>query len=99
MPLGGITALLALVRTRPADFHAPILVVQHLAPDFPSILQQLLSNVSALPGKHPQNSEKVPPNVIYVALLDHLLVHGNNRLIVKRGPKGNSFRPIINELF
>ena len=54
---GGVSALLELVKTLPADFPAPIFIVQHIAADSPSIQPQLLSSVSALKARHPQNGE------------------------------------------
>ena len=96
---GGVTALLDLVKTLPADFPAPVFVVQHLAPDSPSILPQLLSAVSELPVKHPQNGETVKPGTIYVAPPDHHLLLEDDQLLVARGPKENRFRPSIDALF
>ncbi|MBF9239852.1 chemotaxis protein CheB [Hymenobacter sp. BT683] len=96
---GGVTALLALVRTLPADFPAPVFIVQHVAPDSPSILPQLLSSVSALPARHPQHGETVAPGVIYVAPPDHHLLLEGNQVLVARGPKENRFRPSIDALF
>jgi len=94
-----VGALLALVKTLPAEFPAPIFVVQHVAPDSPSILPQLLSHVSALPARHPQNGEVVQPGIIYVALPDHHLLLEDDRVLVTRGPKENRFRPSIDALF
>ena len=96
---GGVTALLDLVKTLPADFPAAVFVVQHLPPDSPSILPQLLSSVSALRVKHPQNGDKVRPGVIYVAPPDHHLLLEDDRVLVARGPKENRFRPSIDALF
>ncbi|ALW86370.1 chemotaxis protein CheB [Hymenobacter sedentarius] len=96
---GGVSALLELVKTLPADFPAPIFVVQHVAPDSPSILPQLLSAVSALPAKHPHNGETFQPGIIYVARPDHHLLLEGDKVLVTRGPKENRFRPSIDALF
>ena len=96
---GGVGALLKLVETLPADFPAPIFVVQHIAADSPSILPQLLSNVSALPARHAQNGEVVQPGVIYVAQPDHHVLLEGDKILVTRGPKENCFRPSIDALF
>jgi len=84
---GGVTALLELAQNLPHDFPAPILVVQHLASYVDSILPQLLSHVSALPAKHPQDGEEVRPGTIYVARPDHHLLIEEDKVLVKRGPK------------
>ena len=86
---GGVTALLELAKTLPADFPAPIFVVQHAPADSQSILPQLLSHVSALPAKHPKNGEIIQPGVIYVARPDHHLLLEGTRVLVTRGPKEN----------
>ncbi|GAC1377366.1 MAG: chemotaxis protein CheB [Hymenobacter sp.] len=96
---GGVSALLELAKSLPADFSAPIFIVQHVAPDSPSILPQLLSSVSALKARHPKNGETVTPGVLYVAPPDHHLLLEGNRVLVTRGPKENRFRPSIDALF
>lgn len=96
---GGVEALLALVTTLPADFPAPIFVVQHIGADSPSVLPQLLSAVSALPAKHPQDGELIQPGIIYVARPDHHLLLEDDHILVTRGPKENRFRPAIDALF
>ena len=96
---GGIVALLDLVKTLPADFPAPIFVVQHVGADSQSILPQLLSHVSPLKARHPQHGEAVEAGVIYVAPPDHHLLVENDKVLVTRGPKENRFRPSIDALF
>ena len=96
---GGVAALLELVKSLPPDFPAPIFVVQHMPADSPSILPQLLSSVSALSARHPQNGEIVEAGVIYVARPDHHLLLEGDRVLVTRGPKENRFRPSIDALF
>ncbi|WP_035565291.1 chemotaxis protein CheB [Hymenobacter sp. IS2118] len=96
---GGVEALMELVKALPADFPAPIFVVMHVPADSPSILPQLLSSVSALEARHPQDGEAVEAGVIYVARPDHHLLLEGDRVLVTRGPKENRFRPSIDALF
>jgi len=96
---GGVSALLALVKTLPADFPAPIFVVQHVGADSQSILPQLLSAVSALRAKHAENGEAFAAGTIYVARPDHHLLVEHGRVLSTRGPKENRFRPSIDALF
>ncbi|MGI4874350.1 MAG: chemotaxis protein CheB [Janthinobacterium lividum] len=96
---GGVTALLALAKTLPADFPAPIFVVLHVPPDSPSLMPELLNAVSALEARHPTNGEVVRAGVIYVAPPDHHLLLEEDRVLVTRGPKENRFRPSIDALF
>jgi two-component system chemotaxis response regulator CheB len=96
---GGVTALLALAKTLPADFPASIFVVLHVSPDSPSLMPELLNAVSALEARHPQNGETVRPGVIYLAPPDHHLLLEADQVLVTRGPKENRFRPSIDALF
>ena len=96
---GGIAALLELVKSLPEDFPAPIFVVQHMAPYIHSVLPQLMSHVSPLQVKHPHDNEKIQPGTIYVAPPDHHLLIENDKVLVKRGPKENRFRPSVDALF
>ncbi|MGI4742689.1 MAG: chemotaxis protein CheB [Janthinobacterium lividum] len=96
---GGVAALLTFVQTLPADFPAPIFVVLHVAADSPGVLPQLLSSVSSLEARHPQDGEIVAAGVIYVAPPDHHLLLEDDRILVTRGPKENRFRPSIDALF
>ena len=96
---GGVTALLALVKTLPADFPAPIFIVQHVGPDSQSILPQLLNEVSLLTVKHARDGETFAAGTIYVAPPDYHLLIEADKVLVKRGPKENRFRPSIDALF
>lgn len=96
---GGVTALLALVKTLPANFPAPIFVVQHIGPDSQSILPELLDAVSSLKVKHASDGETFKAGTIYVARPDYHLLIEDNKVLVKRGPKENRFRPSIDALF
>src|SRR5438309_1248232 len=46
---GGVVALSTLVATMPADFPAPVVIAQHLAPTQPSVLADILARHSRLP--------------------------------------------------
>lgn len=96
---GGVSALLALVKTLPADFPAPIFIVQHVGADSQSILPQLLNEVSSLTVKHAFDGETFAAGTVYVARPDYHLLLENDRVLVKRGPKENRFRPSIDALF
>ncbi|MDJ0367772.1 chemotaxis protein CheB [Hymenobacter sp. H14-R3] len=96
---GGVTALLALAKTLPADFPAPIFIVLHVGADLPCMLPQLLSAVAKLPARHPQNGELIAPGVLYVAPPAHHLLLAGNRVLVTQGPQENGFRPAIDALF
>lgn len=96
---GGIKALNAIVTDLPADINAAFFIVQHLAPDRPSILPKILEDVGSLPASHPTDGEKIQPGRIYVALPDHHLLVNQGYIRVVHGPQENRFRPAIDALF
>lgn len=96
---GGIYALQEIISTLPADLKAAIFVVQHIAPNSPSILPRILNNKGNLTAVHPSDGDVIQQGYIYVAPPDmHLLIE-QDKILVKKGPKENRFRPSIDALF
>jgi two-component system, chemotaxis family, protein-glutamate methylesterase/glutaminase len=96
---GGIEALKRLVANLPADFAAPIFMVQHVASNHASILPEILMKAGKLPAMHPRDGELITAPNIYVAPPDHHLLIEDDHVAVKRGPKENRFRPSVDVLF
>ncbi|WP_460977622.1 chemotaxis protein CheB [Spirosoma knui] len=96
---GGVTALKEIVEALPADFKAPIFVVQHVAPYSPSLLPQILTHVGSLKAVHPKDGESIQAGYVYVAPPDHHMLVEDHTILVKKGPKENRFRPSIDALF
>lgn len=96
---GGIETLKRLLAILPEDFDAPIFVVQHLAPNYQSVLPEILMNASALKARHPRDGERIRSSTVYVAPPDHHLLVEDSHIAVKRGPKENRFRPSVDALF
>jgi two-component system, chemotaxis family, protein-glutamate methylesterase/glutaminase len=96
---GGITALVELLRSIPDNFKATIFVVLHLPPSSPSALPAILTRAGVLKAQHPVDGERVKAGMIYVATPDHHMLLEDNRVLVKKGPKENNFRPSIDALF
>ncbi len=63
---GGIDALSTLVATLPADFPAPIVIAQHLDPNRPSHLADILGRRSTLPVRTALERGPLEPGIIYV---------------------------------
>jgi two-component system chemotaxis response regulator CheB len=96
---GGFNALRQLASQLPADLDAAILVVLHIAPDFPSNLHQFLSVVSKLPAVQANHDDPIVAGRIYVAPPDrHMLVH-DGKIALSHGPRENFSRPAIDPLF
>jgi two-component system, chemotaxis family, protein-glutamate methylesterase/glutaminase len=96
--VGGVHALGRLMETLPADFPAPILVVQHVG-NFPSILPELLARRGKLPVAHGTDGERITDGHVYVAPPDEHMVLEGRRVRLNRGPKEHHSRPAIDPLF
>ena len=96
---GGVYALKELVANLPADFPAAIFVALHISANEPSLLPQVLTISGRLAAAHPSDGEPIKQGQIYIAPPDHHLLMEPGRVLVKKGPKENRFRPSIDALF
>jgi two-component system chemotaxis response regulator CheB len=96
---GGLPALMEIISSLPADFPAAILVVQHIPPYTVSNLHHILDRLGPLQAVMAVDGDTIEPGKIYVAIPDHHLMVEQEKIIVKRGPKENRFRPSIDALF
>src|SRR5919112_258674 len=96
---GGVIALVDLFKTIPKDFEGYIFVVQHLSPFSPSVLPQIIGRNTHLKAVHPNDGDEMKLNTIYIAPPDHHLLIEKDKVMVKKGPKENRFRPSIDALF
>jgi two-component system chemotaxis response regulator CheB len=92
---GGVTALKELLHSFPKDSPASFFVVQHLSPDSESYLASILNNVTEIPVVVPKDSEPIRQGHIYLAPPDHHMIVEQDRILVRKGPKENRFRPSI----
>jgi two-component system chemotaxis response regulator CheB len=63
---GGLRALSALLGALPADFGAPIMVVQHLDPDRHSFLAEILGRRTVLRVKQAEDGERMAAGTVYL---------------------------------
>ncbi|GAB3018001.1 chemotaxis protein CheB [Spirosoma pulveris] len=96
---GGVVALKELVGSLPSDFNATIFIVQHVAAYATSMLPEILNHAGPLEAVHPADGDTIRSGMIYIAPPDHHLLVEHNRVLVKKGPKENRFRPSIDALF
>src|SRR5512146_2225134 len=96
---GGFSALSRLLGPLPQEFGCGILVVQHLSPDYRSVLAELLERKTSLHVRQAIDGEKTMPGVVYVAAPNlHLLAEpGSVRLL--RTPTVHHSRPSIDLMF
>jgi two-component system, chemotaxis family, protein-glutamate methylesterase/glutaminase len=97
--LSGIDALCELASKLPADFPAPIFVVQHVVSHSPGMLPYLLSKAGPLRAVHPTNATVFEPGTIYVAPPDRHMLVQNGYIRLSHGPHENLARPAIDPLF
>jgi two-component system chemotaxis response regulator CheB len=95
---GGVAALQTLVSGLPADFPAPILIVQHVGQG-PSFLPNFLNQAGTLRAAFAKDSERMSAGQIYVAPPDYHLRISDGKIELSRGPRENWTRPAIDPLF
>lgn len=96
---GGVQALKQLITCLPESFNGSIFIVLHIPPYSPSSLPEILSRCSIFKAIHPKDGDKIQGKTIYIAPPDHHLLIDDKKVLVKRGPKENRFRPSIDALF
>jgi two-component system chemotaxis response regulator CheB len=97
---GGLKAISALLSGLPADFPAPLLVVQHLSPDRPSLLAEVLAAHTALSVTQAADGDAPMPGHVYVAPPDrHLLARSRHALALSGADRVRHVRPAGDVLF
>jgi two-component system chemotaxis response regulator CheB len=97
---GGIAALSQVLSALPASFPAAIVVVQHLSPRFPSLLDKILCKRSALHVKWAEQGDILHPGTVYLAPPDyHVLVSRSGSLSLSQSEPIQFTRPSANPLF
>lgn len=100
---GGPMALATLLAGLKKPFPAPVVIAQHMPPDFTRFLAERLAAASALPVREAQPGVEVLPGQVWVARGDeHLVVSvvgGAVILRTLRTPPENSCRPSVDVLF
>jgi two-component system chemotaxis response regulator CheB len=97
---GGLKAISQILSALPAQFPAAIIVVQHLSPDYPSYLAEILTRRTALGVKQAEEGDVLRPGTVYIAVpRKHLLVNPNGILSLSDTPKVNFVRPAADKMF
>jgi two-component system CheB/CheR fusion protein len=63
---GGLEAFTELIRHLPTDTGMAFVLIQHLSPNYESLLSQILGRVTAMPVRQVQDRMMVEPNQVYV---------------------------------
>lgn len=96
---GSIAALSNLMQNLPLALKAAVFIVLHIPPHAPKQLPEILGKAGQLKTVSPKDGEEIEPGKIYIAPPDHHLILEEGRMVVKKGPSENYFRPSIDVLF
>ncbi|KKO53279.1 protein-glutamate methylesterase/protein-glutamine glutaminase [Paenibacillus sp. DMB20] len=101
---GGPRALKALLESLPADFPAPVVIVQHMPPNFTKSLAQRLHSFSPLNVTEAEHGMILQPGCAYIAPGgSHMTVDRSNtgeyRITLSKGDPCNGHRPSVDVLF
>ena len=96
---GGVEALKDLVKGLPKNFNGSVFIVLHIPSYSETRLPSILTKAGPLKAELALDGEIIERGRIYVAPNDHHLLIQDDKVVVRRGPKENSFRPAIDALF
>jgi two-component system chemotaxis response regulator CheB len=97
---GGINALQIVLGNLPKNFPVPIVVVQHIGPQHPSLLAEILSRSCSLSVKSAQNHEILLPGTVYLAPPNkHVLIDEQKRIVLSDKDAVHFLRPCADLLF
>ncbi len=97
---GGLTAIVKVLSTLKAEFPAAIAIVQHLAPEYPSFMAEILGRRTDITVKQAQEGDSLTPGTAYVAPPNrHLLVNGDGTLSLSQSELVHFLRPSADLLF
>ena len=96
--IGGLKALQTLLSGLPADFHLPVVIVQHRGKG-ESDLCEFLTRRSSLPVTEPEDKETILPGHVYLAPTDYHLLVENGSFALSIDPPIVFARPSIDVLF
>lgn len=97
---GGPAALQQVLRDLPRDFPVPVLVVQHIAPNFIEGLCRWLASSCDLRVRVARHGEAMEPRTVYIAPDDrHLGANGAGEIVLSDAAPVDGFRPSATHLF
>ncbi|WP_053375737.1 protein-glutamate methylesterase/protein-glutamine glutaminase [Paenibacillus sp. FJAT-27812] len=100
---GGPRALHEVITSLPADFPAPVLIVQHMPPKFTKSLAQRLDSFSELHVVEAEQGERVTAGVVYIAPggfhMELAKDAAGYSILLTEQPQRNGHRPSVDVLF
>ncbi len=92
---GGLEALERLFSRLPADTGMAFVVLQHLSPDFKSLMDELLSRRTTMPVRLAEDEMLVEPNAVYLLPPQkEMIIRGRRLLLTDKDPRHGLALPI-----
>ena len=92
---GGLESLERLFSHLPTDTGMAFVVLQHLSPDFKSLMNELLARRTALPIRQAEHEMAVEPDTIYLLPpMKEMIIKGRRLLLSDRDPRHGLALPI-----
>jgi two-component system, chemotaxis family, CheB/CheR fusion protein len=92
---GGLESLERFFARVPPDTGMAFVVLQHLSPDFKSLMDELLSRHTRMPIRHAEHEMLVEPNTIYLLPpMKEMIVRQRRLLLSDRDPRSGLTLPI-----
>ena len=92
---GGLESLEQMFRNMPADTGMAFVVIQHLSPDFKSLMDELLARQTDMPVCRAEHEMQVEPNRIYlIPPRKEMIISGRKLLLTDKDPKQGLALPI-----
>lgn len=96
---GGLYSLGNLIDALPVEFRCPVVVVQHLSPEYKSIIAEILGRRSAVRVEQAVDQERMRPGVVYIGAPAVHLVVDRGLMRFRFSPPVKYQRPSINMMF
>jgi two-component system chemotaxis response regulator CheB len=97
---GGPIALQRIIPLLPGDFPVPVVVAQHIPPQFSQSLAQRLGKKSRLKVKEAEQGDQLETGMVFIAPGGkHMEVNGNHQLNLVLGDRNDLACPSVNRLF
>ncbi len=97
---GGPKALAVVLQSLPADFPAPVVIVQHVDQKFTAELASWLDRQCALEVRLAEKGDRLTPGKVLIAgTNDHLILNSHNSLEYTSEPIEMAYRPSVDVFF
>ena len=92
---GGLESLERLFSHLPADTGMAFVVLQHLSPDFKSLMDELLARRTSMPVRHAGDDMALEPNSVYLLPpMKEMTIQGRRLHLIDRDPRHGLAMPI-----